>query len=699
MNKKELANSRMSAIRECAIQIMVAIHRYTRARDRRMPRTDRCPGADASRRQVDTNKGSREPRARSAKVDTSVNGRTSQATSASAEQKIIAGAGTDQKTIADAGADADHAPATSASADDQKTIADAGAGADHAPATSASADQKIIAGAGADQKTIADAGADADHAPATSASADDQKTIAGAGAGHTTTTSASADQKIIAGAGADQKTIADAGADADHAPATSASADDRRHCRCRCRSHDDYKCKCRSEDIAGAGADQKTIADAGADADHAPATSASADDQKTIAGAGAGHMTTTSASAEQKIIAGAGTNQKTIAGADAETRQLASADLEIQNQDPRYPLREVDCRKCGVKMLVRGKCFPYGNGKGSTQHTKCSRCKGLERAFYRPPPRPAQRELEHISLTGSGGEDGTDCTAELTHILKVLGYPRTCLSKVREYQAAMVEHAQRVYWVQVDSEQGVVRAGVLQQKEELQKLGCALLIHYVARRQFHHETVDSTVQLQEVLDRYEAAECSITWTQALEGREHHPVLGKPELRFKMSSLLNGRLGARAEESRGSETANESAHTASPAETAKESAHTASPAEAAEESAHTAKATKGPVRKCAICLEVPPKDPYWLECAHVYCYVCIHTHFENSDKCPVCRYPVSSEFAKSSETDAAVEHVDISSAEWARLYGEQPRNRRRNIDETNVRVDPRSDGGAFRPLPM
>ena len=379
--------------------------------------------------------------------------------------------------------------------------------------------QKIIAGAGADQKTIADAGADADHAPATSASADDQKTIAGAGAGHTTTTSASAEQKII----------------------------------------------------AGAGADQKTIADAGADADHAPATSASADDQKTIAGAGAGHMTTTSASAEQKIIAGAGTNQKTIAGADAETKQLASADLEIQNQDPRYPLREVDCTKCGVKMLVRGKCFPYGNGKGSTQHTKCSRCKGLARAFYRPPPRPAQRELEHISLTGSSGEDGTDCTAELTHILKVLGYPRTCLSKVREYQAAMVEHAQRVYWVQVDSEQGVVRAGVLQQKEELQKLGCALLIHYVARRQFHHETVDSTVQLQEVLDRYEATECSITWTQALEGREHHPVLGKPELRFKMSSLLNGRLGARAEESRGSETANESAHTASPAE--QQSLHT------------------------------------------------------------------------------------------------------------------------------
>ena len=446
--------------------------------------------------------------------------------------------------------------------------------------------------------------------------------------------------------------------------------------------------------IAGAGADQKTIADAGADADHAPATSASADDQKTIAGAGAGHMTTTSASAEQKIIAGAGTNQKTAVRAGVQCRcrvrrQLASADLEIQNQDPRYPLREVDCTRCGVKMLVRGKCFPYGNGKGSTQHTKCSRCKGLARAFYRPPPRPAQRELERISLTGSSGEDGTDCTAELTHILKVLGYPRTCLSKVREYQAAMVEHAQRVYWVQVDSEQGVVRAGVLQQKEELQKLGCALLIHYVARRQFHHETVDSTVQLQEVLDRYEATECSITWTQALEGREHHPVLGKPELRFKMSSLLNGRLGARAEESRGSETANESAHTASPAETA-ESLHTQHRQQKQLRSLHTRhKATKGPVRKCAICLEAPPKDPYWLECAHVYCYVCIHTHFENSDKCPVCRHPVSSEVAKPSETDAAVQHVDISGAEWARLYGGQPRNRRRNIDEINVEVyDPR-----------
>ena len=236
-------------------------------------------------------------------------------------------------------------------------------------------------------------------------------------------------------------------------------------------------------------------------------------------------------------------DQKTIAGADAETRQLASADLEIQNQDPRYPLREVDCTRCGVKMLVRGKCFPYGNGKGSTQHTKCSRCKGLKRAFYRPPPRPAQRDLERISLTGSGGEDGTDCTAELTHILKVLGYPRTCLSKVREYQAAMVEHAQSVYWVQVDSEQGVVRAGVLQQKEELQKLGCALLIHYVARRQFHHETVDSTVQLQEVLDRYEAAECSITWTQALEGREHHPVLGKPGPRFKSVKSAERAIGS------------------------------------------------------------------------------------------------------------------------------------------------------------
>ena len=617
VNKKSLANSRMSAIGECAIQIMVAIHRYTKARDRRMPRTDRCPGADASRRQVDTNKGSREPRARSAKVDTSVNGRTSQATSASAEQKIIAGAGANQKTIADAGADADHAPATSASADDQKTIADAGADADHAPATSASAD---------DQKTIADAGADADHAPATSASADDQKTIAGAGAGHMTTTSASAEQKIIAGAG-QQKTIAEQVQMQITRRLQVQVQMIRRLCRCS--------------------------------ADPAPATSASADDQKTIA------------------------------GADAETKQLASADLEIQNQDPRYPLREVDCTRCGVKIPVRGKCFPYGNGKGSTQHTKCSRCKGLARAFYRPPPRPAQRDLEHISLTGSSGEDGTDCTAELTHILKVLGYPRTCLSKVREYQAAMVEHAQRVYWVQVDSEQGVVRAGVLQQKEELQKLGCALLIHYVARRQFHHETVDSTVQLQEVLDRYEATECSITWTQALEGREHHPVLGKPELRFKMSSLLNGRLGAQAEESRGSETANESAHTASPAETANESAHTASPSEAAEESAHTAKATKGPVRKCAICLEVPPKDPYWLECAHVYCYVCIHTHFKNSDKCPVCRHPVSSEFAKPSETDAAVQHVDISGAEWARLYGGQPRNRRRNIDEINVEVyDPR-----------
>ena len=175
-NKRSLANNRMSAIGERAIQIMVAIHRYTRARDKRMPRTDRGPGADASRRQVDTNKGSGEPRARSAKVDTSVNGRTSQATSASADQKIIAGAGADQKTIADAGADADHAPATSASADDQKTIAGAGAGAGHTTTTSASAEQKIIAGAGADQKTIADAGADADHAPATSASADDQKT-------------------------------------------------------------------------------------------------------------------------------------------------------------------------------------------------------------------------------------------------------------------------------------------------------------------------------------------------------------------------------------------------------------------------------------------------------------------------------------------------------------------------------------------
>ena len=150
----------------------------------------------------------------------------------------------------------------------------------------------------------------------------------------------------------------------------------------------------------------------------------------------------------------------------------------------------------------------------------------------------------------------------------------------------------------------------------MQKLGCALLIHYVARRQFHHETADSTVQLQEVLDRYEATECSITWTQALEGREHHPVLGKPELRFKMSSLLNGRLGAQAEESRGSETANESAHTASPSEAAEESAHTASPSEAAEESAHTAKATKGPVRKCAICLEIPPKDPRILDFGQV-----------------------------------------------------------------------------------
>ena len=448
--------------------------------------------------------------------------------------------------------------------------------------------------------------------------------------------------------------------------------------------------------IAGAGANQKTIADAGADADHAPATSASADDQKTIAGAGAGHMTTTSASAEQKIIAGAGTNQKTIAGADAETKQLASADLEIQNQDPRYPLREVDCMKCGVKILVRGKCFPYGNGKGSTQHTKCSRCKGLARAFYRPPPRPAQRELEHISLTGSSGEDGTDCTAELTHILKVLGYPRTCLSKVREYQAAMVEHAQRVYWVQVDSEQGVVRAGVLQQKEELQKLGCALLIHYVARRQFHHETVDSTVQLQEVLDRYEATECSITWTQALEGREHHPVLGKPELRFKMSSLLNGRLGARAEESRGSETANESAHTARQ-RNSQESAHTASQQKQLR-SLHTR--------------QKQPKDLYasapsvWRYHRRILIGSSVHTctvmyasiHTSKAVyTCPECRYPVSSEFAKSSETDAAVEHVDISSAEWARLYGERPRNRRRNIDETNVRVDPRSDGGALPPI--
>jgi hypothetical protein len=50
---------------------------------------------------------------------------------------------------------------------------------------------------------------------------------------------------------------------------------------------------------------------------------------------------------------------------------------------------------------------------------------------------------------------------------------------------------------------------------------------------------------------------------------------------------------------------------------------------------------------------------------------------------VCRHTVSRGSAKPSETDAAVQHVDISGAEWARLYGGQPRNRRRNIDEINV----------------
>ena len=179
-------------------------------------------------------------------------------------------------------------------------------------------------------------------------------------------------------------------------------------------------------------------------------------------------------------------------------------------------------------MHVRGKCFPYGNGKGSTLHTKCSQCRRGRREFFCPPPRPPQRELKDIPLTCNGGEDGTDCTAELTRILKALSYPRINLSKVSGYQTAMVEHAQNVFWVQFDSEQGRVHAGVLQQKEESQKLGCALLIHYVAQRQFHHETVDSTVQLQDILDRYEAAECCITWTQALEGREHHPVLGRVE---------------------------------------------------------------------------------------------------------------------------------------------------------------------------